>query len=1298
MNKIQYVRAASRRRTSSSDAMGNIDHILNGTLEGWVQSRLHNDPLKIDILLDGYALEVGILANKYRQDVEEAGIKGGSFGFAFPVESSSMFIGKYLEIRLTGTDKVLFRKRVTEKMVQDQSVEANALLAQNTTVFVDGPDNAAPKIGSIGYEGKLEVLTDTLLRGWVVDTNQGSRRISVSIFINDIFLTRIFNDKSRVDLQRLGKSEGFGGFQIDLALNEMEAGSYTVSAVMDGTVFSKTITTKRDKRRYQINSKTLEIGMLDTTVVVPIYNAAYDLEICIQRLIQFNPPNLDVLFIDDASTDPQITTLLDAAEQHPQFRVLRNSENLGFTRTVNRGLEEIGQKHAILLNSDARVTPGWAQGMLKAATSRPRVATVTAMSDRAGAFSAPEIGNENKLPAGVSEIMYAHTFRRRSLGFYPVVPTGNGFCMFVNRDCINEIGPFDAEAFPRGYGEENDFCMRAGRLGWYHLIDDRTYVFHDRSKSFGETKNNLMTAGRKVIDDRYPEYKTAIRTFTLGADLMWARFRAGQALEDCKDQAAGKPVILFVVATQTGGTPQTNMDLMQEVTDEAAPWLLHCDSQNMTLSRLRGYTMEVVETHRLSETVDSLTHRSAEYDAVVSDWLEVANPLIVHIRHLAWHSLTLPSLAKQRGSKVVFSFHDYYTLCPTVKLLDENGTFCGGTCTKTDGDCAIELWDANGMPRIKDTWVHVWRDRFAEILKECDAYVTTSNSAKDRLISQLHLNAAQFFVIPHGRNFPKLEQLRQRPTHGEPVRILVPGNISAAKGRAVIAALHEHDRAGLFEFHFLGNVSDKSQLQNYKRIFFHGSYKRDEFAKKVAGLQIHMGAVFSIWDETYCHTLTELWSIGIPAIVFDFPTVAGRVRDSGAGWVVPHEDITALYDRLVAISFNQNEQMKVDQALLRWQNGNGVGRSTKVMAAAYREVYRHALGYQQRRPLIAVVCPAYPTQQRANASTEIRLCERTLNSPDRPFNFVRMTPQSFLANVRDGIVDGAILQRDVIPSTMVQTLIREMKERDVKFLLDLDDNLLAVPPDKDPTGVYAAYLPNLKALAAAASVVTASTEPLQSALSSLNQNTKLLPESLSERLWRGTMPVRRNDSVVRAVYLSSGNYDDDFDMIIPILQEIVTSDPEFQVSVVCDELAALPPWAERIVIPEQEKSYAQLVSWLKTMSAQFDFGLAPLSGAPFNTFESTLKVLEYGALGLPVLASDAPVYKPLADKLPGLKLVKAQPKAWQRALTTQIADTRSGAVDRAAIRASTLNEHGLEVSLSAFDNILEKLGRPIIAK
>ncbi|MGZ9811152.1 glycosyltransferase [Pseudoroseicyclus sp. H15] len=1267
---------------------GSIDRIRNNVLKGWVRGPNDAETLILDVFADNVLLAEAIPADKYRRDVEGAGFGTGWYGFAYDLPAGISLAGQRLDIRLAGDDTVVLSKTVPPEM---PARAAGAVIGSDSS-----SGNVSGKAdGPAAYECRIDVLSETLIRGWAVNTNHPGNVFTIDLFVDGVLLAQVSNDKRRSDLEKLGKSEGVGGFEHRLLLGYLETGKHIVTiGLPDGNRIQKEIEIKENTLRYPLNAGVAKILPSQTAIIVPIYDAAEDVMTCIERLLEHTPKDIDIVLIDDASSDPRIEVLLAEAQKHPRFRTLRNATNLGFTRTVNRGLAEIGRKHAILLNSDARVTPGWVHGLLRAASSRPMVATVTAMSDRAGAFSAPTIGNDNPLPAGVAEDVYARAFRQRSLGLYPLVPTGNGFCMFVNRTCIDDIGPFDDKAFPRGYGEENDFCMRAGRAGWSNLIDDCTYVFHDRSKSFGSAKTELMDAGRRVIDDRYPEYKAAIRVFSTGAEISLARFRAAQALQDCSSPSAALPAILYVVSTQTGGTPQTNMDLMQQIADEMQPWLLQCNSRRLTLQRLEGGQLVDVKTHDLVEPVDPVTHRSGEYDAVVANWLDLVDPRMVHIRHLAWHSLSLPRLAKARSCPVVFSFHDFYAICPTVKLLDEQNVYCGGNCTKTEGDCKVELWAADSMPKLKNAWVHVWRERFNEVLQDCDIFVTTSESARTQILAHFDLDEDRFFVIPHGRNFADMLQLRSRRRQGEPIRILVPGNINAAKGRDIITALARHDRAGLLQFHILGNMKDAAAWEISPNIVLHGTYPRDDFAKRVATIRPHLGAIFSIWNETYCHTLTELWSVGLPAVVFDFPTVATRVRDTGAGWVVPHDDIAVLYDQLVRLGSDVEEQTRAEAAVHKWQEGYGVGRTTRVMAAAYREVYRNASGQSSSRPLIAVVSPAQPNLLHANASTEIRVWERTINRSDRSCVFVRMAPDTVLANIREGTVDGVIVQRNALPPTMVTPFLNTVAEAGISYLLDLDDDLFDVPADKDPFGRYAAYSPLLEQVTRSAAVVTTTTEPLRHKLTALNPATILVPNRLSERLWRGPLPKREPDGLVRALYMGTVTHQADFELIAPALKAMLAEDPNFRVAIIGIQTDDLPHWAERIDIPGAAKSYSNFVPWLRHQSTRFDFALAPLLDTPFNRSKSNLKALDCGALGLPVLASDMRVYRDLHGQMPWLELVGDHPSAWHKAIRRAIAAAREGQVDRAAIRDWVFSEHGLMASLADYDALLQSLARP----
>ena len=219
---------------------------------------------------------------------------------------------------------------------------------------------------------------------------------------------------------------------------------------------------------------------IPVTIVVPIHNAFDDVARCVEALAAFTTSPAQLLLIDDASTDERIPGLLATYAALTNTTVLTNDSNLGYTATVNRGIAE-STGDVVLLNSDARVTPGWLERLRLTARLNPTAGTITAMSNNAGAFSAPEIGT-NPVPLSLTEAEIGRLVGQGTERIYPSGPTGNGFCMYMRRTCIDEIGVFDTEAFPRGYGEENDFCMRALHQGWTNVVDDSNYVFH----AFGE--------------------------------------------------------------------------------------------------------------------------------------------------------------------------------------------------------------------------------------------------------------------------------------------------------------------------------------------------------------------------------------------------------------------------------------------------------------------------------------------------------------------------------------------------------------------------------------------------------------------------------------------------------------------------------------------------------------------------------------------------------------------------------------------------------------------------------------------
>jgi glycosyltransferase involved in cell wall biosynthesis len=277
---------------------------------------------------------------------------------------------------------------------------------------------------------------------------------------------------------------------------------------------------------------------------------------------------------------------------------------------------------------------------------------------------------------------------------------------------------------------------------------------------------------------------------------------------------------------------------------------------------------------------------------------------------------------------------------------------------------------------------------------------------------------------------------------------------------------------------------------------------------------------------------------------------------------------------------------------------------------------------------------------------------------------------------------------------MVAPLSAALEESGIPFSIDLDDDLLDVPVDKDPQGIYADYAPFLLRLIEQASLVTVSTKPLQEKMRTINPEVVVLPNLLSDRLWRPPLPEHTVGNMVRALYMGTVTHGDDLELLLPALEEIQSQHSEFRLSLIGISKTfptALPTCIETIGIPDDMKSYERFVPWLRQESARFDFAVAPLQDTVFNSGKSALKILDYAGLGLPVLVSDTEVYRDLARRAPHVQPVANDTQSWVAALSQRITAGPANRADGAKLRAWVLENGTLAPSLAAFDAMMRKL-------
>jgi GT2 family glycosyltransferase len=246
-------------------------------------------------------------------------------------------------------------------------------------------------------------------------------------------------------------------------------------------------------------------------IIIPVYNAPQQVEDCVNSVLHNTDTDFHLIIIDDASPDSRIGAYLAKLEKiaDQRIQVSRNQKNLGFIGTVNRGMS-MNNRDVVLLNSDTLVTPGWLQKLQHCAATDSRIGTITPFSNNAEICSFPLFCQSNPVPENPNLVAQAIAVQHPT---YPEIPTAVGFCMYITRNLLNDIGLFNEQAFGRGYGEENDFCRRAVNAQYRNVLCDDAYVVHVGSCSFGDEKQAHCERNMQVLLDLHPDYMDIVSEF-----------------------------------------------------------------------------------------------------------------------------------------------------------------------------------------------------------------------------------------------------------------------------------------------------------------------------------------------------------------------------------------------------------------------------------------------------------------------------------------------------------------------------------------------------------------------------------------------------------------------------------------------------------------------------------------------------------------------------------------------------------------------------------------------------------------
>jgi hypothetical protein len=236
------------------------------------------------------------------------------------------------------------------------------------------------------------------------------------------------------------------------------------------------------------------------SIIIVNTNELHHLTNCLPSIKNQTYPNYEVLIVDNVSNDGSVEYI---QEEYPEFKLIRNSQNIGYAGANNAGFSCAGGKIIAVLNPDTRVDPGWLDGLVKVLHAYPKAGLVT---PKILLFDDPDHINTCGNQITLSGLTFCRGLDEPSSHFPKIekISAVSGAAFAIKRSVLDDIGGFDERFFI--YYEETDLSIRALLAGYEIYYVPESVVYH---------KYNFRFSPKKAF------YQERNRYFSLLKSLRW---------------------------------------------------------------------------------------------------------------------------------------------------------------------------------------------------------------------------------------------------------------------------------------------------------------------------------------------------------------------------------------------------------------------------------------------------------------------------------------------------------------------------------------------------------------------------------------------------------------------------------------------------------------------------------------------------------------------------------------------------------------------------------------------------------
>lgn len=708
--------------------------------------------------------------------------------------------------------------------------------------------------------------------------------------------------------------------------------------------------------------QTMYAQKIDTTVtsvidlIIPVYNGYEYLADLFESISKTRVP-YRLIIINDCSTDERVepflqaivnkssqaTSAQDAATIETETTtqtttplsapiLITNDTNLGFVKSVNKGFEiatssktisnnEIASNNEIttnitsanktattnnvvILNTDIVLPDNWLERLIHPILANSRVASVTPFTNSGKICSFPEYGKDNEMLPGVTLKQVDDAFQTIR-PVYKQVPTGVGFCMAMSGKAIDEIGYFDAETFPRGYGEENDWCQRAVKAGYINASAENLFVWHKHKGSFtGSEKSDLIEQSQIKLAQLHKSYHSDVLKFTesrphieqrmylLCKLLLISDLETKVYFSNCLAGGSERYLKKVIDEDEIGNIFVIRYDIYAKNYVFESSWI-DGESESNECKRIAGRKFA---SFRFDDLADILCLLASASPAVAvknrSEHIihkgSVHNEPIIHevvINSLVSYpdvTYALDIISKLSAMKMTYLLHDYLPICPVFYLLDKHGKYCGFSKFRDCTDCLAKN-SATDKVYAYTTDIGAWRIAWKSFLKVCTEIIAFSEASKD-ILEQVYGTLQQVKGVPHVVDY--IKPVSKGKKTSKTLNIAILGSLREHKGIEIVrdmARLIDKDKADTLIYLF-GDTGFKISGKCIRKI---GKYDISQLGKLTIAHDIDVFFIPSIWPETFSFTTQEAIELNMPVACFDLGAPAERVKVYEKGIVIP---------------------------------------------------------------------------------------------------------------------------------------------------------------------------------------------------------------------------------------------------------------------------------------------------------------------------------------------------------------------------------------------------------------------------